>query len=267
MKTIGIPEYCDLLRSLPCPTNIQIEAFIHHVVGQHQWFRMLPLTPPGVPFYFYINNGAGIDDLEDGTEHYRYDIHTLGAPGSSWISLTDYRRNYGWLRFHHNTGSNELPNTWVLDENNQKVMLDESILGLCRVELTGAMHYRCIDPLFWTAYYRLSPRPLNVNQWPEESGGSKRLKKIIKCSNEYSELQDKWVLSYAQNGEQHMTDFDEKEYLRVLGIAEKDDGLFSLKPHRKECTEKIRTLIEPERGRQFNLIREAIARIINLIYK
>jgi len=182
-KIIGLTEYRQLLKTLPRPTNEQIEAFIKHVVHQHQWYSMIPITPPGIPFYFYLNNGAGINEIKDGTEQFRYGIHTLSTRREPWISLVEYRMNFGWLRFHHNLDKPKSINTWILDNRHQRVLLDESMLNLCRVELTGAIHYRCIDPYFWVQWHILSPKPLNVNNWPEESGGPDQLKEILRVSD------------------------------------------------------------------------------------
>jgi len=268
---IGIQEYRNLVKELPCPTEKQIDTFIKdYIANEHQWYYMLPLTPPGEIFYFYINNGSGNNKLKDGTEKFRYEMSSFTKKEHSWIANDEYISNFGWLRIHYNNNSkkeNTEANTWIL-KNNDKVYLDDSILNKCSVELTGAIHYRCIDPYFWmiNGYNNLAPRQLEIYNWPEESGGPKQLKEIIMCSEEFVRRYEEWFLSNSRLSRKDVMKLNCKEYNKLLWEIRKDPNRCSEEPDKRECQERIEILLKPERERQLNLIREAIHNIIGLVY-
>ena len=66
-------EYMQVVRVLPRPSPEQISSFVAYVAGAHSWYKHLPLTPPGVQFFFFLDPNAGCDLLlgPGGTAKYR----------------------------------------------------------------------------------------------------------------------------------------------------------------------------------------------------
>src|SRR3989442_90660 len=69
----AMADYMQVVRVLPRPSPEQISSFVAYVAGAHSWYKHLPLTPPGVQFFFFLDPNAGCDLLlgPGGTAKYR----------------------------------------------------------------------------------------------------------------------------------------------------------------------------------------------------
>ena len=61
LPSLTLREYVDLVSDVALPTQLQKENFVEYVSHAHSWYRHLPLTPPGAPFYFFMDKYAGFD--------------------------------------------------------------------------------------------------------------------------------------------------------------------------------------------------------------
>jgi hypothetical protein len=98
--------YLELVRSLPRPTEAQVEAFVEHVAGADNWLKLLPLRggPPLVTF-LDPNAGARVNRLEK-SGRYAVELLTLGSDlvHGSELPTDEYRRRHGFLAYHIQLG-------------------------------------------------------------------------------------------------------------------------------------------------------------------
>lgn len=60
LVSVPLARYFDLASRLPLPTHEQIEAYVKHIRKEHGWYKHLPILPPGRPFHFFLDPGAGM---------------------------------------------------------------------------------------------------------------------------------------------------------------------------------------------------------------
>jgi hypothetical protein len=79
-----LERYVSAFDALPKPTPDQLRAFPKYVSSAHSWYKHLPLLPPGVPFNFYLDPGAGMQ-------------RTITSDGSVQIAVRKERGfHYSW---------------------------------------------------------------------------------------------------------------------------------------------------------------------------
>ncbi len=146
--------YADLVAKLPRPTPEQTAAFVDFVAGAHSWYKHLPVWPPGVPFFFFLDPNAGRSlvhlptgdlafvDKDDEKDRFHY----------TWMFTSEYRKRFGhWTYFTAREpgfycGSNA--KGWAELSTRARVLDDEGnwvpvsaevgLAGTCL--LTGLMH-------------------------------------------------------------------------------------------------------------------------------
>lgn len=101
----SMAEYRDMLKGVPRPTEVQIQAFSEHVASAHSWYKHLPDAPPGAPFNLYLDPAAGMQ-FEAGPDG------TLTASDRavqgfhySWIPTARYLQQFGHLAFSRTQGT------------------------------------------------------------------------------------------------------------------------------------------------------------------
>lgn len=100
-------EYTEIARNLPRPSPEQVNDFVEYVAEAHSWYKHLPPTPPGIPFYFFVDPNVGCDlVVEMGKATYfereRRGFHYADLP------TTEYRRRFGHLQYSTNVGTSIL---------------------------------------------------------------------------------------------------------------------------------------------------------------
>lgn len=71
--------------SVPRPSDGQVRAFVGFLSSDHSWYKKLPMTPPGEPFFLYLNPH----------EHQAW-VERVGNPPRAWRSII--RNEYStWL--------------------------------------------------------------------------------------------------------------------------------------------------------------------------
>lgn len=269
---IDLAEYRALVRGLPRPTDIQIESFTRHVAQDHAWYTDIPLVPPGVPFHFYLDNGAGFDCISDGNGEYQYSENTeyRNEQGTYGIGIPTetYLQRFGYLNYFQSTRNLETRSPWVLDHYGRMRYLDDSIMAAGQAELTSVIHYRWDEVLSWNMVDMFLPIPLDISRWPMESGGPDLLRSILEIVEENNQRYKRWIMSYAREGEKPFDCVD--DFRRVQSRAERDSTRGSLERYQERVTayrEKLRSKLRPERERQFTLMRAAILRVLELVYE
>lgn len=101
-----LKEYREALASEGPPTYGQIENFAHYVANAHSWYKHLPAFPPGAPFSFFLDPGAGYDTRLDGNGVVSF--HARTAPRGfhyNYRTTVVWRRDFGAFNFKCNRGT------------------------------------------------------------------------------------------------------------------------------------------------------------------
>lgn len=62
-----LSQYREIVKELPRPSNAQIEKLVFIASDDHSWYKHLPLVPPGVPWWFFVDPWSGFDrTLQEG---------------------------------------------------------------------------------------------------------------------------------------------------------------------------------------------------------
>jgi len=59
--SLAMEAYRKTAGALPIPSEKQIAGFVDFVSSAHSWYKHLPLVPPGVPFHFFLNPYVACD--------------------------------------------------------------------------------------------------------------------------------------------------------------------------------------------------------------
>lgn len=249
---LTLSQYAEFIRNIPLPTDQQRENFAGFVASAHSWYKHLPLSLPGVPFYFFIDKHAGYDCVlrEDGkiatAKREKRGFHYSAIP------TDEYQTRFGHLSFSCRAGMmvvlmNEGPLTVPRDkmieipgDDGRMHGLPMEIIEAGVVYLNAAIHPVCASNGWWDRCGREGP--LN---WPEESGGKAALEKI----------------------------FTHCEMMRQPGFKRQpfqlDEELFKQDPilamHLAGNDLVLRELFTPERKRQHEEIIKAINRVCDLV--
>ncbi len=186
---LTLPQYRVLVRSLPRPTLVQMQQFALFVSNAHSWYKHLPYLPPGEPFQFFLDPGAGMQ-------------LTVSPQGSveaipraecgfhySWLPTAEYRDRFGYLAYSRSVGtsfSERLGDgTWRISSDTASSVYDSTTRSLCplpeavltvgRAFVSGVVHTCGTNCCFWQGRVRVKAR----FNWPEESGGVEAVAKIL----------------------------------------------------------------------------------------
>ena len=102
-----MPTYWQEVQRLPPPSDTQISKFVDYVAGAHSWYKHLPLTPPGIPFHFFLDPYVGCDLAVQGA---RTLYRERTEPGFHYSDLptAEYRQRFGYLQYSANAGTSIL---------------------------------------------------------------------------------------------------------------------------------------------------------------
>lgn len=268
-------EYLEACSALPIPSEKQVHNFVDYVASAHSWYKHLPLIPPGSPFCFFLDPNSGCD-LVVARGKTRYRKRLKRGFHYSDLPTKDYRTNFGYLEYSTRSGTTVLfpdpegrvPSTRltaevssskksgpgsapdedlhdlvdaiekavargprILSREQRWLNVPREILDAGRVEVTGVIHPIASASRVWIwASEDWSSLGRSDLPWPEETGGSKVVGKIL----EIAKRDPKGIMSWKR---------------KVLGFQR-----------------EIHALVDPERRRQKKLMREAIRRVIHLVY-
>src|SRR5262245_41747699 len=102
-----LEEYISCFKSRPKPTSTQMWAFARRVSNAHSWYKGTSFLPPGQPFWFFCDPGAGMDRYRnrDGslqvTERPVTNTNSIGEVDGYFgaVSTARYGELYGCLSF------------------------------------------------------------------------------------------------------------------------------------------------------------------------
>lgn len=247
---LTLDSYRGLVGGMPRPMPTQVEAFARHVCSAHSWYKQLPLLPPGVPFWFYLDPSAGMQRSVDSQGNLR--VEPLEKPGFHHSSLPTrtYRERFGTLVFssasHSTVSVVSRDGARTLPSDDAPVIVDPDAGLLYRIPqevveagtalVSGLVHLYV--PEFILA---LDMPAFPPNQWPIESGGA----------TAYHAILDRCRTLQADPAATQPLSFEVSEAMGLRGLFDKD---FTL-----HC------LVEPERERQRRQMIAAMERVLALL--
>ena len=173
-------RYLAEVRQLPRPTAEQIDRFVEYVSAAHSWYKHLPLVPPGVPFFFFLDPNAGRDWVLTDTGGAFRDRTSDTPPHErfhyTWQPTAEYRERFGHLQYFTNAGTSFLlpVRDGVLDtsqlacirtSDGQWLELPESVRDVGAVPLTAVIHPFGLRPTLWLVRTGRQGRSF----WPDDA--------------------------------------------------------------------------------------------------
>jgi len=247
LPPLTLRQYVDLLAGVPLPTQQQKQKFVEYVSHAHSWYKHLPLYPPGVPFYFFIDKYAGCDRLvsKDGTamlkERAEHGFHYSEYPTAEYRDLFGhlaYGCGFGTKVIAMSKGPMVVPHddlAAVPGDDARMYRLPSEIIEAGVTRLTAVIH---TNSAFNPLRLRHGPKDPQGIDWPQESGGQLTLEKILARS------------------EKVLLDPRAMELLRInlpaTGRLRSVDAI-------------LYELLTPERNRQYGEMMKAMDRVCGLI--
>jgi hypothetical protein len=248
LPALTLRQYIDLVSDVPLPTQQQKENFIEYVSHAHSWYKHLPVYPPGVPFYFFIDKYAGCDRLvsEDGTailqERTEPGFHYSDYPTAKYRDLFGhlaYSCGYGTKVIALSKGPMVIPHddlAAVPGNDGRPYRLPPEVIDAGLTQLTAAIHpHSAFNPL----WFRHMPKDSRQIDWPEESGGRLALEKLIERADT---IERRWPAPMETV----------RINLPMSGVLKTVDAV-------------LNELLSPERTRQYGEMMKAIDRVCELI--
>ncbi len=262
MQILSLQEYRDLLDGCERPAQAQIDSFIEFVCGAHSWYKHLPLVPPGVNFYFYLDPNAGQELVfdKDGTMRLRDRLDTDRIKFHyTWMTTATYRSRFGFLSYSARAGTYFMTRgksgSWAVHRHDSAVVHDSELVP-CLVpdelansafaELTGAIHEEMSQ---WNKARKwVEALSGNLDRWPSESGGEGAALELMNLSQE---LSDEIHRLYGEGrGREARNDPIERQRRREF---------------RERSNRRLAEALKPERNRQKSLMRKAIRSMLELV--
>jgi len=226
--------------ALPIPSEKQIAGFVDFVSSAHSWYKHLPLVPPGVPFHFFLNPYVACDMrlLPSGEIEYRK-RRKNGFHYSEWPT-GKYLKECGYLdyRCFEHTAPIVKPIEGALTEEN------------IRAQLQGE-----------------AEKEKRSFQVPEEifRAGTVNLTGIIHERASYSNI---WIW-LASQPEFAKSDWPSETggkatFISILEAAHRSDQIRD--EHAASAYREMESLINPERQRLKGLMRDTVAKVLELVY-
>jgi len=258
-QTLTTEAYRKMAGGLPRPSDKQIAGFVEFVSSAHSWYKHLPLVPPGVLFHFFLNPNAACDVTMRATGEIEYrKRRKIGFHYSEWPT-DEYLKKCGYLDYRclEAVGTVVRPiDAGITTENTRKntpgstagrgkdiaTLIREQIQMEAEIEarslkvpeeilLAGTVSLTGIVHryacLLNVWHWRGSPGNLKDSDWPAETGGRATLARIL-------------------------------DVVRLSGQDDSDG--------REAACRQIDALIDPERQRLRRLMREAVERVLELVY-
>ena len=193
LHQLTLDEYREALAPGGSPSDEQIEEFVHYVANAHSWYKHLPAFPPGAPFWFFLDPGAGYETQLDASGIVSYHERTAARGFHyNYRPTAVWRSEFGALQWKCNQGTAFIvggTGEFTTRPYDGPVILHPEF-GPCRLppeveaegftRLTAAMHeysFQCL--LFdWIAFESDLPPPLKAD-WPDEYGGNELRDRIV----------------------------------------------------------------------------------------
>ena len=196
---LDLGDYRHLLQHVTRPTEQQIRDFATYVAGARSWYRHLPLSPPGVPFYFFVDPCAGLDRilLRNGRAVYLNRTNESPRFHYSWMTTEEYRSRFGRLAFACAAGAEmflpiscRLQNGREIDgvfantpcrlsvhvTEEHEFRLPQEVLNAGAVGITAVVHRLTSVSGVLLFHIGKDAGPLS---WPEETGGAAIAQQIM----------------------------------------------------------------------------------------
>jgi len=177
LPPLTLRQYVDIVSDVPLPTQQQKENFIEYVSHAHSWYKHLPLSPPGVRFYFFIDKYARCDRLvsEDGMaivqERTERGFHYSDYPTAKYRDLFGhlaYSCGYGTKVIPLSKGPMVIPHddlAAVPGNDGRLYRLPPEILEAGATRLTAVIHTNSAFNPLWLDRWPKDPQEID---WPEE---------------------------------------------------------------------------------------------------
>jgi hypothetical protein len=173
-------QYREIVKDLPRPSNEQIEDFVLAVSEDHNWYKHLPLVPPGVPWWFFVDPWSGFDrKLQEGGRASHVELTGATANLGRRLPTEEYRSRFGYLACV-TTGwggfsppdlrdGNAMARIWFGGRDTVfRVPVEIEEAG--RVEVTAPIHPQTAQPWVWRRLVREEPQ-----SWPIETDADEKL--------------------------------------------------------------------------------------------
>jgi len=227
--------------ALPPPSEKQIAGFVEFVSSAHSWYKHLPLVPPGVPFHFFLSPYVACDIgmRPTGENEYRR-RREQGLHYSEWPT-SEYRKKCGYLDYQCLQGVGTQVRLLEGPPNAENILaqiragIDSDTPGgkvPQEILLAGTVTLTGIIHRYAcrSNLWRARARQcaFEKSDWPSETGGKATLTRFLDVA--------------------HLSDHHDT----------RDE---------EPASSQIDALIEPERQRLKRLIREAVERVLALVYE
>jgi hypothetical protein len=182
-----LSDYRALIGSLPRPSEQQIDHYVKFVAEAHSWYKHLPLLPPGVRFYFFVDPWAGQLRIESRgrlTHRERKDDDEFKFH-YTWMTTRVYQERFGHLEYtatgggmttmyFGHRGTSEGPDAPVVAMEGRALRMPSEIAQAGSVLLTAVIHPGTAERWVWRLFLPM----WNERQWPRETGGECVLNEI-----------------------------------------------------------------------------------------
>ena len=240
-QKLTMEAYRETAGALPRPSKKQIAGFVEFVSSAHSWYKHLPLVPPGTPFHFFLNPHVACDMSMRPTGEIEYrKRRKQGFHYSEWPT-SEYLTKCGYLDYRC------LEGVGTVVKPLKRRPIARNILAQIRaatdletrraemppeILLAGTVSltgiiHRCAC-MSNLWRWRSRQEHLEKSDWPSETGGRAMLARILDVA--------------------HRPDQDDS------------DG-------NEPASSQIDALIEPERQRLKRLMRDAVERVLELVYR
>lgn len=190
-----LSQYREIVKELPRPSKAQIEKLICSASQDHSWYKHLPLVPPGVPWWFFVDPWSGFDrTLEDGGRASHVELMGDEATLGRRMATRKYRRRFGYLACVTTGWGGCLPTVSEDGRSTARIWfggrdrvfrVPVEIEEAGRVEVTAVVHPETAQPWVWS---RLAPN--EPRSWPVESGGDETLREVLSHSQRKMQERD-----------------------------------------------------------------------------
>lgn len=186
---LTLPQYRVLVKSLPRPSLLQMQQFAKFVSNAHSWYKHLPYLPPGEPFEFFLDPGAGMQLAVTRQGSVDAIPRTKCGFHYSWLPTAEYRDRFGYLAYSRSAGStfSQLlkDGTCLISSDIGSAVYDPTAHSLLqlpakvrnagRAFVSGVAHTGGTDPRLWQ-WMAEANAPM---EWPEERGGLEAVTRIL----------------------------------------------------------------------------------------
>ena len=274
-------DYRKVVQGLPRPSAGQVRNFVDYVCQAHSWYKHLPLTLPGILFFFYLDPNAGCDLLllPRGRAKYRERTESTQRFHYSWQPTAQYRQRFGYLEYFTEAGTTILlggPEGMLCTRNPRPAIF----MGISEARRTLASLLTRLRAVFSRKKIEGLPEEVRtgrsvlksfgpVSEYFSEEGWAAVPQEILRrgsveltgAIHSLSSDVNLWRFRLSEAGkEQHWP-----EETGGASTFEKIKALCENTP--ENAREELDRLLEPERQRQKRLMEQAIGTVLRVIYE